>query len=66
VAEHKARSGRVANVINVILFVLAAVAFGLGIWALGDRKDLLAIYWLVVGGLSLKAATDMLRPRSAR
>ena len=30
---------------------------------LGDRNDLHALYWLVVGGLSLRAATNVLRPR---
>jgi ABC-type Fe3+ transport system permease subunit len=65
-AESKNRFGRIANVINVVLFALSAVAFALGIVALGDRKDLHAVYWLVIGALSLKAAADMLRPRSVR
>jgi hypothetical protein len=65
-AETKSRFGRIANVLNVFLFVVAAVAFALGIVALGDRKDLHAVYWLVIGALSLKAAADMLRPRSTR
>jgi hypothetical protein len=56
---------RVADAVNILLFVAACVAFGLGIHALGDRRDLAALYWLVVGGLSLKGATDMLRPRSS-
>jgi hypothetical protein len=47
------------------LFVAACAAFALGIVALGDRRDLAALYWLVVGALALKGATDMLRPRSS-
>jgi hypothetical protein len=54
---------RVANAVNLVLFVAACVSFALGLYALGDRRDLQAIYWLIVGGVSLRAATDMLRPR---
>lgn len=56
---------RVANAVNVVLFVAACASFALGLYALGDRRDLQAIYWLIVGGVSLRAATDMLRPRSS-
>lgn len=65
-AEQRARSARLANAVNVVLFVVACVAFGLGIYALGNRKDLQALYYLLLGGLALKGAVDMLRPRSAR
>jgi hypothetical protein len=57
--------GRVADVVNVVLFVAACAAFAAGIFALGDRRDLAALYWLVVGALALKGATDMLRPKSS-
>jgi len=56
---------RVANAVNLLLFLAACASFALGLYALGDRRDLQAIYWLVVGGISLKAATDMLRPRAS-
>lgn len=56
---------RVANAVNLLLFVVACASFALGLYALGDRRDLQAIYWLIVGGISLKAATDMLRPRAS-
>lgn len=55
---------RLIDVLSIVLLAAAAAAFLLGIHALGDQKDLLALYWLVVGGLSLRSATDMLRPRS--
>jgi hypothetical protein len=54
---------RVADFASVALLVLALVAFLLGVYALGDRNDLTALYWLVVGGLSLRAGTNVLRPR---
>lgn len=52
------------DVISVTLLVAAAGAFALGVHSLGERRDLSALYWLAVGGLVLKAATDMLRPKS--
>lgn len=63
-ADNRALLAKLANAVNVILFLVACTSFALGLYALGDRRDLQALYWLVVGGLSLKAATDMLRPRS--
>jgi hypothetical protein len=65
-SEQRSRSGRIANAVNLALFVTACAAFGAGIYALGDRKDLQALYYLLLGGLALKGAVDMLRPRSAR
>lgn len=61
----RALMNRVANAVNLLLFVAACASFALGLYALGDRRDLQAIYWLIVGGISLKAATDMLRPRAS-
>ena len=61
----RALMNRIANAVNLLLFVAACAAFALGLYALGDRRDLQAIYWLIVGGISLKAATDMLRPRAS-
>jgi hypothetical protein len=49
----------------VLLLAAAAVAFGLGIHSLGARHDLAALYWLVIGALVLRAATDLLRPKSS-
>lgn len=57
---------RVADFASVALFSAALVAFALGLVALGDRQDLNAVYWLIVGALSLRAGTNVLRPRSSR
>ena len=49
-----------------ILFVLgASAAFAVGVSALGERRDLAALYWLAIGGLVLRAAVELLRPRSS-
>jgi hypothetical protein len=63
-ADNRALMSKLANAVNIVLFVAACSAFALGVHALGDRRDLHALYWLIVGGLALKGATDMLRPRS--
>jgi hypothetical protein len=54
---------RVADFASVLLLIVALAAFLLGLLALGERSELTAVYWLVVGGLSLRAATNVLRPR---
>lgn len=46
------------------LLLFAAGAFAAGIRSLGEQRDLAALYWLVVGGLLLKAAVEVVRPRS--
>jgi len=56
---------KVLDALSIVLLVAAIAAFGAGIYALGDRKDLGALYWLVVGALTLRSATELLRPRSS-
>ena len=53
------------DVLSIALLVAAIFAFGAGIYALGDRKDLAALYWLIVGALTLRSSTELLRPRSS-
>jgi hypothetical protein len=31
----------------------------------GQKEDRLAVYWLAIGALCLKASTDLVRPRSS-
>jgi hypothetical protein len=54
---------RAIDVFAVVLLFAAACALGFGIHALGMREDFKAIYLLVIGGLSLRASTELLRPR---
>ena len=56
--------GRVIDVLAVVLFLGAGAAFAFGVEALGRLEDVRAIYLLIVGGLALKASTEILRPRS--
>ena len=55
---------RLVDLMSIGALMAAALAFVLGVRALGDGHDLHALYWLAVGGLVLRAAVDMLRPRT--
>lgn len=57
---------RIIDVLSVLLLLGSVLAFVLGFLALGDRRDLTAIYWLVVGGLALRASSNLLRPKAGR
>lgn len=54
---------RALDIFAVLLLLGAACAFGFGLYALGDRQDFKALYLLIVGGLSLRSSTELLRPR---
>jgi hypothetical protein len=58
--------GRALDWLAVALLLAAAIAFALGVRALDREEDRFAVYWLAVGAMSLKASTDLLKPRSAR
>ena len=55
---------KAVDVLSIVTLFAAAGAFTLGVRAIGETHDLQALYWLAVGGLLLRAAVDMLRPRS--
>jgi hypothetical protein len=55
---------RFVDMLSVLLLVLAVVAFAVGLNLLADRRDLLALYWVVVGLATLRAATQLLRPKA--
>ena len=54
---------RAIDAFAVVLLFAAAAAFGFGISALSQRDDFKAVYLLVVGALSLRGSTELLRPR---
>ena len=54
---------RLIDALSVLLLGGGAVAFALGVRALGDERDLASLYWLVAGALLLRSSTDLLRPR---
>jgi hypothetical protein len=56
---------KVIDALSILLVLGAALAFSFGVSALSERHDLVALYWLVIGGLVLRAAVELLRPRSS-
>lgn len=56
---------KVVDALSILLVLGASLAFAVGVSALGERRDLSAIYWLAIGGLLLRAAVELLRPRSS-
>jgi hypothetical protein len=54
---------RLIDALSVLLLGGGAVAFALGVRALGDERDLASLYWLVAGALLLRSSTDLLRPK---
>jgi hypothetical protein len=55
--------GRLVDALAIFLFLVAGAAFAFGVDALQKLEDVRAIYLLVIGGLSLRASTEILRPR---
>jgi hypothetical protein len=56
---------KVVDALSILLVLGASLAFAVGVAALGERRDLAALYWLAIGGLVLRAAVELLRPRSS-
>jgi hypothetical protein len=54
---------KTVDFLSVVLLAGAAVAFSVGVRALGDERDLASLYWLVAGALLLRSSTDLLRPK---
>jgi uncharacterized membrane protein len=54
---------RAIDAFAILLLVAAAASFSYGVYALGNRQDFKAVYLLLIGGLSLRASTEILRPR---
>jgi hypothetical protein len=55
---------RALDIASLVLLLGAGAAFTAGVLALGSRRDLVALYWFGVGALALRAAVDLVRPRS--
>lgn len=54
---------RAVDILSTVLLGGAGVAFTLGVNALAGQRDLVALYWLVVGALLVRAAVAALRPK---
>lgn len=56
---------KLLDALSIFLVLGATLAFAAGVAALGERRDLAALYWLAIGGLVLRGAVELLRPRSS-
>jgi hypothetical protein len=54
-------SARLLDILGVLLLVGAGAAFLAGGLAIGQRKDLHAIYWMVVGIALVRATSNLSR-----
>jgi hypothetical protein len=57
---------RSGHALSLLLVLAACAALGYGVWALADGSELVAVYWLIAGGLALGAASDRERFIAAR
>lgn len=57
--------GRLLDVLAILMLVLAVAALCGGVWAMGSRDDLGALFLLAAGVILLRSSVDLLRPRSA-
>jgi hypothetical protein len=53
------------DVVAVLLVLLAVIAFAVGNAALARAEDIHALYWLIVGVVSLRAGVQLVRPGTA-
>ncbi len=53
---------QLVDLFAIALLLAAATAFVLGEGALARAEDLVALYWMIVGVFSLRAATQIARP----
>ncbi|MEO8900575.1 MAG: hypothetical protein ABI488_02980 [Polyangiaceae bacterium] len=56
---------KVIDALSILLVLAASLAFAVGVSALSERRDLAALYWLAIGGLVLRSAVELLRPKSS-
>jgi hypothetical protein len=57
--------GRVLDILALVLLVIAVAVLVLGIYVMGNRDDIGALFCFACGAVLLRSSVDMLRPRSA-
>jgi hypothetical protein len=57
--------GSVLDILALVLLVVAIGAFVLGIYVMGNRDDIAALFCFACGAVLLRSSVDLLRPRSA-
>ncbi len=59
-------SAQNSELVTKLLLIVSALSLIYGLWGLAAANELIALYWLVAGGLCLKACSDRERARAAR
>lgn len=57
--------GRALDILALVLLSTAIGALVLGIYVMGNRDDIAALFCFACGAVLLRSAVDLLRPRSA-
>ena len=57
---------RVVDIFGFLLLCGATAAFIVGLQALADERDVLALFCLVVGTLVLRSASHLFKPKAMR
>lgn len=56
---------RLLDVISLLMLVIALAMMCAGVYVMGNRDDVWALFLLVAGIVLLRGSIDLLRPRSA-
>lgn len=56
---------RVLDILGLVLLAIAIGVLTLGIYIMGNRDDVGALFCLATGVVLLRSSIDLLRPRSA-
>jgi hypothetical protein len=59
-------SAQNSELVTKALLIVSAASLLYGLWRLAESSELVALYWLVGGGVCLKACSDRERARAAR
>lgn len=56
--------GRVLDIVALVLLVIAVGVLMLGLYIMGNRDDIGALFCFACGAVLLRSSVDLLRPRS--
>lgn len=57
--------GRMLDILALVLLSIAIGVLVLGIYVMGNRDDIAALFCFACGAVLLRSSVDLLRPRSA-
>ncbi|PIE05601.1 MAG: hypothetical protein CSA75_03895 [Sorangium cellulosum] len=57
--------GLLLDILAILLLLLAIVVLVFGVYVMGNRDDIGALFCFACGAVLLRSSVDLLRPRSA-